>query len=399
MIADSLARPDAMLRYDSTGRGPDVLLLHAGGEDRRVWHPVMERLAVCGLSATAYDQRAHGESGGDRGQPVTYHGEDTAAMLARLTVPVVVGASLGGFAALLALADPEVEANTAGLVLVDVVPDPDPERTRRFLASRGMDQLPLVNDILGRRDALREIAARLGLPVLAVRAGKREPLSDDDAVRFRTLVPHASVVTVSGAGHLVARDQPERLALALGDFVGSDAVRDRRISRFVALAGGAAIAHPGGTLEQHLHRTAATLRAWGAPSVLVDAGRLHAAYGTDGFARALVGDLDRRVIEKIVGLAAEQLIWQYGRCDRARSYPTWHTSTPQLFDRSTGAAADLTDEQRAMLVELTVANELDVLARDPELARLHGASLRQLFARWAAFVSAGARAAVAAMPC
>ena len=259
---------------------------------------------------------------------------------------------------------------------------------------RGPEVLPPTSQ----RDALRQIAARLGLPVLAVRAGKREPLSDDDAVRFRALVPHASVVTVPGAGHLVARDQPERLALALGDFLGSDAVRDRRISRFVALAGGAAIAHPGGTLEQHLHRTAASLRAWGAPSVLVDAGRLHAAYGTDGFARALVGELDRHVIEKIVGLPAEQLIWQYGRCNRARSYPTWHTSAPQLFDRRTGNADDLTDEQRAMLIELTIANELDVLAHDPELARLHGASLRQLFARWAALASPGAGAAVAAMP-
>src|SRR5437868_12698546 len=99
MIAGSLARPDATLRYDGTGRGPDVLLLHAGGEDRRVWHPIMERLAVSGLSATAYDQRAHGESGGERAQPVTYHGQDTAAMIALLTLPVVVGASLGGFAA------------------------------------------------------------------------------------------------------------------------------------------------------------------------------------------------------------------------------------------------------------------------------------------------------------
>ncbi len=151
-------------------------------------------------------------------------------MVARLTMPVVVGASLGGFAALSALADAATEANVAGLVLVDVVPDPDPERTLRFLAPLGMDKLPLVADILGRRDHLRELARRLSLPILAIRAGERAEISDIDADRFLDLAPHARIVSVAGAGHLIARDKPIQLAALLSDFQLSDAVRERRRS-------------------------------------------------------------------------------------------------------------------------------------------------------------------------
>jgi pimeloyl-ACP methyl ester carboxylesterase len=89
-----------------------------------------------------------------------------------------------------------------------------------------MDQSPLVEDILGRRDRLREIAASLTLPVLAVRAGERTGYSDDDADRFARLVPHAAIATVAGAGHLVAKDKPVELAALLAGFLQSDAIRD-----------------------------------------------------------------------------------------------------------------------------------------------------------------------------
>jgi pimeloyl-ACP methyl ester carboxylesterase len=228
MITTSLQRPDATLHGDSLGHGQEILLLHAGGERRRVWHPVMGYLANRGCRCVAYDQRGHGESGGGRPSSVTAFGEDTVDMISQLRMPLVVGASLGGFAALLALSNPSVERQVAGLVLVDVVPDPDRDRTRRFLAPLGMDRSPLVEDILGRRDRLREIAASLTLPVLAIRAGERTGYSDDDADRFAKLMPHAAIATVAGAGHLVARDTPIELAALLAGFLQSDGVRDRQ---------------------------------------------------------------------------------------------------------------------------------------------------------------------------
>ena len=169
---------------------------------------MMSYLADRGCRCVAYDQRGHGDSGGGRHTSVTAFGEDTVEMISQLRMPLVVGASLGGFAALLALSDPSVERRVAGLVLVDVVPDPDPDRTRRFLAPLGMDQSPLVEDILGRRDRLRKIAASLTLPVLAIRAGERTGYSDDDADRFAKLVPHAAITVVAGAGTWLPKTTP-----------------------------------------------------------------------------------------------------------------------------------------------------------------------------------------------
>jgi pimeloyl-ACP methyl ester carboxylesterase len=221
LIEGVLQRPDTVLRFDQLGAGPDMLLLHAGGERRTVWRPVMRQLAwQC--RCTAYDQRGHGDSEGDRSAPVTVFGEDTVAMIAQLRAPVVVGASLGGFAALLAL--DQVERDVAGLVLVDVVPDPDPERTRAFLGPLGLAETPLVADILGSAEQFRAIAARLTLPILAVRAGARGPMADQDAERFRTLAPHAQIVTVPEAGHLIAREKPVELARLLAAFLASPEV-------------------------------------------------------------------------------------------------------------------------------------------------------------------------------
>ena len=105
MIDGALVRPDAILRFDRLGSGPPVLLLHAGGERRLVWHKVMAPLAQRGFLTIAYDQRGHGESGGSRDTPLPAFGADTVAMIEQLDSPLVVGSSLGGFAALSALAE------------------------------------------------------------------------------------------------------------------------------------------------------------------------------------------------------------------------------------------------------------------------------------------------------
>src|SRR5437764_834227 len=60
----SLGRGGVTLRGSASGTGPTVLLLHAGGEDRRVWDALLVPLTACGVRTVAYDLRGHGESTG-----------------------------------------------------------------------------------------------------------------------------------------------------------------------------------------------------------------------------------------------------------------------------------------------------------------------------------------------
>ena len=108
----------ARLAYESTGAGggADVLLIHAGVNDRRSWQHVVERLSPR-HRCVAFDARGYGETMYEREDgwsPVA----DAVAVLdaAGVERPVVVACSMGGQAAIdLALAHPE---RVAGLVLI-----------------------------------------------------------------------------------------------------------------------------------------------------------------------------------------------------------------------------------------------------------------------------------------
>ena len=118
----------ARLAYDDVGSGPPVLLLHAGVNDRRSWHHVVDDLSPSHRLLT-FDQRGFGET--------TYEAEehsgpdDALAVLDHAGVdgPVaVVGCSMGGRLALdLTLAHPD---RVDRLVLIGSAcrgaPDPSP---------------------------------------------------------------------------------------------------------------------------------------------------------------------------------------------------------------------------------------------------------------------------------
>lgn len=206
-----------VLRGEESGAGPAVLLLHAGGERRQVWRPVAELLVADGFRCVAYDQRGHGDGGGSV-DALAACADDVAAMVrAEPSGCVIVGASLGGLAAVAALADPAVRARVAGLVLVDVVPCLNPDRVRGFLSAGGLlgRFTEIVEDILTQVPRLEQITAELGLPFLLVHGDTGSSLTAEDIDRLTGLAPHAEVRLVPGAGHLIARDHPIALARAL----------------------------------------------------------------------------------------------------------------------------------------------------------------------------------------
>jgi hypothetical protein len=150
----------------------------------------------------------------------------------------------------------------------------------------------------------------------------------------------------------------------------------------LASRGAAGIPHPGGTLLAHLERVHALLAQWGARPALRRAGLCHAFYGTDGFAAAL-GDPSRRdELAAIAGDEAERLVYLYASCDRESSYPHLATPAGPFKDRFTGAVLRPALSQRRDFAELTVANELDIAAVNPDLRAQAGPALLGLFTSW-----------------
>jgi hypothetical protein len=147
--------------------------------------------------------------------------------------------------------------------------------------------------------------------------------------------------------------------------------------------GADAIPHPGGTLLAHLDRVHATLVAWHLPPDVCLAGLCHAAYGTDGFATALLDLADRAVLAAAIGPAAERLVHFYGSCDRDRTYPLLAGPAPVAWrDRWTGETTFPSDAELRAFLSITVANELDVIDHNPVLAERAGPWLLRMVTVW-----------------
>jgi pimeloyl-ACP methyl ester carboxylesterase len=261
--------------------GPPVLLLHGGGQTRHAWKKAGELIARMGRTAYAVDQRGHGDS--QWVQDGAYQYEDFAADARTLAGtlaersgvrPAVVGASLGGMAALLGNSiDPNREEAFSALVLVDITPRIDSEgvaKIQGFMRANLREGFGSIADAAdavaaylphrpkprsheGLKKNLRlhpdgrwrwhwdprflegnrrigpgsgevermlvEAARRVTIPTLLVRGASSELVGEEHAKDFLTLVPHARYVDVTGARHMVAGDRNDQFANAIEDFL------------------------------------------------------------------------------------------------------------------------------------------------------------------------------------
>jgi hypothetical protein len=134
-----------------------------------------------------------------------------------------------------------------------------------------------------------------------------------------------------------------------------------RVVGLLADRGAASIAHPHGTLLEHLLGTEQLLRTWGSSEVLCLAGLAHAVYGTDGFAPHLLELEERHLLTAAAGSEAEALVYLYASCDRGAVYPQFERPGPIEFrDRFTGKASRPSEDELRDFADLTLANEFEI---------------------------------------
>jgi pimeloyl-ACP methyl ester carboxylesterase len=280
MVSSALERPIQLpgaggitLVGHEVGRShdPPVVLLHGGGQTRHAWGATARRLAAAGFRAIALDHRGHGDSqwSPDGEYSLSTFADDVKAITDAIgRPPVVVGASIGGLAAM--LAEGEQGPLLRALVLVDVAPRLEPDGIKKVVSfmNTGIDGFasleeaaeviaaylphrPKRQDLGGLAKNLRQgsdgrwrwhwdprfvrrgergdpsfkperlvaSARALTLPTLLVR-GKMSDVISEQAVReFRDLVPHAAFVDVAGAHHMVAGDDNDAFSAGVLDWL------------------------------------------------------------------------------------------------------------------------------------------------------------------------------------
>jgi pimeloyl-ACP methyl ester carboxylesterase len=160
---------------------PAVLLIHGGAQTRGVWDEVADALEKAGRYVIRIDLRGHGESEwpADRRYEFNAFVEDLRALLAQMASrPVIVAASLGGWAATAALGEDGGHL-AAGLVLIDSVPEMDFDAACRP-GSNGTDSASFDPEFTRGFDPEAAVArvtdavAYIKLPVLLCRGTQSE---------------------------------------------------------------------------------------------------------------------------------------------------------------------------------------------------------------------------------
>jgi hypothetical protein len=171
-------------------------------------------------------------------------------------------------------------------------------------------------------------------------------------------------------------------------------------SRFLALQGLGVgeFAHINGSLEAHLLGTHELLTRWNNAPFVCTAGLYHAVYGTQpmealGIPHKNYSPSDRPHIRSIIGRRAEALVYLYGACDRDYFYPQIGSSDAVYRDRFTGAEGPLNRRTISALLELTLANELEICQGSLAFMEQHRDWFIDLFDRFERCVSPSAFAA------
>lgn len=266
LVGDEWGDPDAW----------PVLLMHGGGQTRHAWGGTAQTLAEHGWRAVSIDLRGHGDSEwslkGD--YSFTAYSSDALAVSDALgRPPVLVGASLGGVAAMIAEGGSD-RIVSSGLVIVDITTRSNPEGLQRIhdFMSSGLEGFATLEDAAeaiagytpnrkkrvnpaglmkvlrqkpdgrwywhwdprfiarGRTEAPREdfqqlfdaALANIRVPTLLVRGLLSDIVTEEGVQEFLRAVPGSRLVDVGDASHMVAGDQNDVFSNAVVEFLDED---------------------------------------------------------------------------------------------------------------------------------------------------------------------------------
>jgi pimeloyl-ACP methyl ester carboxylesterase len=260
---------------------PPVILMHGGGQTRHAWGRAARELIAEGYHVICPDARGHGDSGWaeDGNYRLDAFSADLRAIIGTLTQrPALIGASLGGGTALLTIGESETPIASA-LVLVDMVPRPDPvgvSNIVRFMGAnpqgfasleeaadavtaynphrpRARDHSGLMKNLRQRADGrfywhwdpkflapahrlnpqdyqerMDAATARIRVPTLLVRGAMSDIVTAEAAAELQRTIPGCEVVDVAGAGHMVAGDRNDVFNAAISGFLKRHSAREAR---------------------------------------------------------------------------------------------------------------------------------------------------------------------------
>jgi esterase len=257
------------LDWGVKGRHP-ILFLHGGGLNAHTWDLVCLMLRHR-YHCLALDQRGHGDSEWEPTADYRFDAQvaDVEGFIEKLKLerPLLVGHSMGGFAAMgYAIRH---AASMAGLVLVDIAPEISMQgslKIRDFIKmDREMDSVedfveralkfnPMRNRELLRRSLLHNLrqqpngrwawkhdpnrmpqnfeherderktmimdnAQNIVCPTLVLRGSRSDVLTDESAKEFSESVPKGRWLRIENAGHTIQGDNPRALLDALDPFL------------------------------------------------------------------------------------------------------------------------------------------------------------------------------------
>jgi len=248
------------LYYEDTGGdGPVVVFSHGLLMDHEMFEPQVRALRDRYRCIT-WDERAHGQTAGDDIESFSYYdsADDLAALLGHLSVDqaVLAGMSQCGYLSLrCALIHPSV---VRGLLLIDTqAQTEDPEKTggyREMIDAWVNNGLPdeiadtVAGIILGAgwsgagkwkdkwrawqphnllasfetlvaRDDISNEIGRIDVPAMVIHGEADAAITLDRATDMAQRLPHAEMVTVSGAGHASNLTHPEPVNRAIERFL------------------------------------------------------------------------------------------------------------------------------------------------------------------------------------